>query len=753
MHQRLKKLTTILFFCVLAGVLQQRPACADELDSPQTLSTEQLAQLARPSLVVVHSSDRTGGELGLGTGFVIQDSGLIATAWHVIGDGRAVRVVLPDGRELAVTEVHASSSQLDLAVLRVAETDLPALQLSTEERAAQGSEIVAMGHPEGFRNAIVAGVVSGHQEIEGVEMIQLAMSIERGNSGGPVLNRQGEVIGIVTRKSALEDKLGFAVPVRMLNDLLADPNPIPMSRWNTIGSLDEQIWKSVFGSGWRQRAGRILARGTGNSFGGRTLCLNQLELPNAPYEIQVQVRLEDEAGAAGLVFHSDGANRHYGFYPSAGNLRLTRFDGPDVNSWTILHNEPHPEYRPGEWNTLTVRLQQGSFQCFVNGQLVLESADNVIPSGLVGMASFRGTAADFRRFAVGTELLPSPPSAENLNQLRVFSDSSPWNQPVESERWSELLPLGTAAVDFMNREAAQLEQKAAQLKRLAVDLHRHQVRQELAKELSSEVPDLLLSALLVARINNPDIEVSAYLERMDRMADEVRQRFTAEQSEVERLLQLDEWFFSELGVRGSRIEYDTPSNSYLNEVIDDREGIPLSLSVFYMELARRLDLQVVGVGLPGHFVTRFIPTDKTQEQLTIDVFNRGKRLSEQDVSRQIRGAGFPDEPRFRDATTTPQIIERMLLNLLHPAERRRDDEAVLSCLETLVELFPDNPDYRARRLEIRARTGRLRMAIFDAQWFIDERPAGVNVERVYALQQSLNDELLLRQRALEENNP
>lgn len=753
MLQQLATRTTILFFWGLAALLQQGSACGDEPSAQQTLSTEQLAQLARPSLVVVHSGDRTGGELGLGTGFVIQESGLIATAWHVIGDGRAVRVVLPDGRELAVTEVHASSSQLDLAVLRVADADLPALHLSVEDRAAQGSEIVAMGHPEGFRNAIVAGVVSGHQEIEGVEMIQLAMSIERGNSGGPVLNRQGEVVGIVTRKSALEDKLGFAVPVRMLHDLLADPNPIPMSRWNTIGSLDEQIWKPVFGSGWRQRAGRLLARGTGSSFGGRTLCLNQQQLPDAPMEIQVQVRLADESGAAGLVFHSDGGDRHYGFYPSAGNLRLTRFDGPDVNSWTILHNEPHPEYRPGEWNTLTVRIQQGSFQCFVNGQQVLESTDDVIPPGVAGLASFRGTEADFRRFAVGHDLLPTPPSAENLSQLQEFSDSSAWNQPVENDRWTELLPLGVTAVDFMNREAAQLEQKAAQLKRLAVDLHRHQVRQQLATELSGESPDLLLSALLVARINNPDVEVSAYLERMDRMAEEVRLRLTPEQSEADRLLQLDEWFFSELGVRGSRIEYDTPSNSYLNEVIDDREGIPLSLSVFYMELARRLDLNIVGVGLPGHFVTRFIPTDETQEQLTIDVFNRGKRLSEQDITSLIRSAGFPNEPRFREAASTPQIIERMLLNLLHPAERRRDDEGVLSCLETLAELFPDNPDYRARRLEIRARTGRLRMAISDADWFIDKRPAGVNIERVHALRQSLHDELQLRQQALEKNRP
>ncbi|MGV2339010.1 MAG UNVERIFIED_CONTAM: S1C family serine protease [Planctomycetaceae bacterium] len=102
---------------------------------------------------------------------------------------------------------------LDLAILRVADLELPALSLSADEKTPQGREVVALGHPEGFRNSIVSGVISGHQDIEGVEMLQLAMSIERGNSGGPVLDRQGAVVGIVTRKSALQDKLGFAVPV------------------------------------------------------------------------------------------------------------------------------------------------------------------------------------------------------------------------------------------------------------------------------------------------------------------------------------------------------------------------------------------------------------------------------------------------------------------------------------------------------------------------------------------------------------
>ena len=141
--------------------------CADEpttqVAPPAPFSAEVLAEQARKYLVVVRSSDRTGGNSGLGTGFAIEGPVLIATAYHVIGDGRDISVELPDGRKLPVAEVFASSSQLDLAILRVDVTDLPPLPLSLEGRTAQGREIVALGHPEGFRNAIVSGVVSGHQ--------------------------------------------------------------------------------------------------------------------------------------------------------------------------------------------------------------------------------------------------------------------------------------------------------------------------------------------------------------------------------------------------------------------------------------------------------------------------------------------------------------------------------------------------------------------------------------------------------------
>ena len=139
---------------------------------------------------------------------------------------------------------------------------------------------------------------------------------------------------------------------------------------------------------WKQRAGIISGIGLGNGFGGRMLCLNQTKSPELPFEIEVEVKLEDESGAAGLVFHSDGKDKHYGFYPTNGSLRLTQFDGPNVFSWTILKTIPSQAYKPYEWNRIRVRLEEnGRMICSVNDEVVIDLIDHGFDEGNVGLAN------------------------------------------------------------------------------------------------------------------------------------------------------------------------------------------------------------------------------------------------------------------------------------------------------------------------------------------------------------------------------
>src|SRR5262245_22866274 len=369
----------------------------------EALSVKDLAAKVRDSIVVIGFAGREGTQQGLGTGFVIDKSGLIATNLHVIGEARPISVQTAGGKTLTVKAVHASDRALDLAIVQVDAADLRPLELTGADKIDAGEPVIVMGNPQGLKHSVVSGVVSGTREIDGRNMLQLAIPVEPGNSGGPVLDMQGRVLGIVTMKSLVTENLGFAVAAGDLKTLRDKPNPVPIDRWLTIGGIDRTQREQLFGARWQQRAGRLLVDGVGAGFGGRSLLLSKGDSPAVPYELAVQVKLDDEAGAAGLVFQADGGDKHYGFYPSNGKLRLSRFEGPDVFSWQVLAEKPSEHYRPGEWNRLRVRIEAGKLRCFVNDELVIEAADDAFAKGRVGLAKFRNTGAEFRRFAVAKE--------------------------------------------------------------------------------------------------------------------------------------------------------------------------------------------------------------------------------------------------------------------------------------------------------------------------------------------------------------
>ena len=384
-----------------------------------------------------------------------------------------------------------------------------------------------------------------------------------------------------TIKSLVTANLGFAVPVNALKPLLKKPGPIPMARWLTLGALDPAEWQPLFGAQWRQRGGRILVEGMGTGFGGRSLCLEQRVLPQLPFEVAVTLRLDDEAGAAGLVFHADGGDRHYGFYPSGGQLRLTRFEGPDVFSWKILAQVPSTAYRPGEWNTIKVRLEKDLIRGYVNGQKVAEVNDVDWTTGKVGLAKFRETRAEFKGFQVGTDLPGTNPSAALTARILQGIQNLPAPGSPPSNLVESLQADGAPGRIVLRERAKLLEQQAAQLRDLAVTVHHRQVQADLARLLKDkdDQVDLLHAALLVAWLDNEDLDVAAYRKEVERMAKELAAASPKEANEQEKVAALSKYLFAERGFHGSRGDYYSRSNSYLHAVLDDREGIPITLSV------------------------------------------------------------------------------------------------------------------------------------------------------------------------------
>ncbi len=534
-----------------------------------------------------------------------------------------------------MTEVYASDRQLDLAVIRVAADNLAQLPLARDEQhIAQGQPIVALGNPMGLRNSVVSGVISGRREIDGRQMLQIAVPIEPGNSGGPVLDAHGQVLGIVTLKSAVTANLGFAIESSALRTVLASPNPIAMARWKTIGSLSDDDWSTVFGARWQQRSGQILVSESGDSFGGRALCLWKGELPAEPFEFGAYVRLDDESGAAGLVFHADGQDRHYGFYPSAGRLRLTRFDGPTVYSWQILEEFASPHYQPGKWNHLKVRIEGDQATCYVNDQVVVQRKLPGATSGHVGLAKFRDTRASFRQFQVAPRLAATQPSDDRLDPIRERLSALSLDDAHSQAVLAELASDPAASVRAIEDRMEQMTRQVALLERLANDVRIRDTCDQLAALFAATAHDgrLIDAALLVSRLDNPNLDITAYRRQVDRMADEIRAGLDESASSADRISALNRYLFAENGFHGSRTQYYQAANSYLDRVLDDREGLPITLSILYLDLAHQLQLNMEGVGLPGHFVVRFLAAEG--ESQLIDVFDGGKPLTVEEA-RQL----------------------------------------------------------------------------------------------------------------------
>ncbi len=738
---------TLFFLAVFAvgfgGNLTAAPKEGAKPKSPAAHTVTFLAASIRPSLVKITQIGREGTD-GIGSGFIVSEDGLIATNLHVIGEARRLQIEMYDGKTYDVTAVQASDSHHDLALLKIDAKGLKPLPLGDSSKVQQGDPIIAMGAPEGLGFSIVQGVLSATRDVDGLEMLQVAVPIEKGNSGGPLLDMQGNVLGLLTLKSLKTDNLGFAMPVNDLKTLIEKPNPVPMSRWLTIGALNPKQWQTHLGAQWTQHAGVIRSEFPGAGFGGRALCLSTQKVPEGTFEIAVTVRLDDESGAAGLTFCSDGGDKHYGFYASGGKLRLTRFDGPDVYSWTILADVPSDAYKPGEWNSLRVRVEPERIVCFVNGQQVIESDDTGLRAGSAGLCKFRTTVAQFRNFRIGTDLAEKPLQPELASQLRSKVEEYIAAAATADKTLDGLLENPAAARRVLVEQRHKLEEEATKLRELEHELHRRAMTKEILAELAKPEPEinLLRCALLLARHDNPEIDIATYMNSFKAMVLDLKDDPEISKGTITAVKRINRYLFEENGFHGSRGDYSSRSNSYLNEVIDDREGLPITLSVLYVELASALGVQgVFGVPLPGKFMVGYRDGPEGELQL-VDVFEHGKLVTVEQAALDLTEDGHFPEGAL-SPTTKQAILLRMLRNLMSSVfDASRSLRESLPYLNLVLAIDPQSAAERLTRAQMRQRLGEKTGAREDVSWLIDNFPTDGPPELMQQLDrwlQSLRD--------------
>jgi serine protease Do len=253
------------------------------------LSFASLAKAADPGVVTIISrieEVRPGGRRrivgqGLGTGFVYDKGGLVLTNNHVVEDGTEISVKFADQLEVAA-KIVGRDKPADVAVLRVEDHALSPLKLGDSDVVEVGDWVVAIGNPFGLSHTVSAGILSAkgrtHEDVKGLDefgyfnFLQTDAAINQGNSGGPLLNLKGEVVGVNSAIRANANNIGFAIPINMVKDLLPSllregkvsrsglgiaVDPINESEAARLGRPDRKgaLIKRVYPKGSAERAG------------------------------------------------------------------------------------------------------------------------------------------------------------------------------------------------------------------------------------------------------------------------------------------------------------------------------------------------------------------------------------------------------------------------------------------------------------------------------------------------------------------
>ncbi len=269
--------------------------------------------------------------------------------------------------------------------------------------------------------------------------------------------------------------------------------------------------------------------------------------------------------------------------------------------------------------------------------------------------------------------------------------------------------------------------------------HHQGALQELMRRPSDQI-DLARAALLVACEAYPDLDIALYLAMLDDLALAAGDRMRPTDGPFSRLQVLNGFLFDEQGFRGNEEDYYEPRNSYLNEVLDRRLGIPITLSILYIAVAERAGMEVSGVSMPGHFLVKH---SGVNGDIVLDPYLRGIPLSSNELRQRIQAFGgeTADASRFLSAATKRQVITRLLGNLKRIHRTAGAHDAALGAVEMILAINPwDLDEIRDRGMIQRDREAYAE-AVRDLDIYLAYRPdapdAGNVRESVEALRPRL----------------
>lgn len=201
--------------------------------------------------------------------------------------------------------------------------------------------------------------------------------------------------------------------------------------------------------------------------------------------------------------------------------------------------------------------------------------------------------------------------------------------------------------------------------------------------------DLAKAALYIAQEEYLDLDAEEYLNALDTMAADVQAQLPREQYPLKIIKTLNNYLYNDLGFTGNKENYYDPRNSFLNDVIERRIGIPITLALVYLEVARRIDFPMVGIGMPGHFLIR---PDVPQMEIFVDAFNQGEVMFLEDCQErlsQIYNQPVHFQSSFLAPVSKRQFLTRMLTNLKLIYLKQEALDKALAAVDRILLLFPD----------------------------------------------------------------
>lgn len=266
-----------------------------------------------------------------------------------------------------------------------------------------------------------------------------------------------------------------------------------------------------------------------------------------------------------------------------------------------------------------------------------------------------------------------------------------------------------------------------------------QGRQNFFREINQpdEQINLARAALYYAQLEYPELDPEVYLNSLQKIAEEVDQRLPETRYPLKTIQIINQHLFEELGFTGNSRDYYDPRNSFLNQVMERRTGIPITLSVVYLEIARRVNFPMVGIAMPGHFLIRPVFEDVG---IFVDTFNQGELMFPADCEArliQVYQQEVKLQPQFLEPVSKRQILARMLTNLKFIYINNQQLSKALGIVDLVLMLDPHNPQEMRDRGLLHYELGEWKLASQDLEVYLKILPNAPDAAMVRHLLQKL----------------